>query len=81
MPKILPFFESLRKETKEQGLPLGVGGYCWGGKPAIDLANTDLIDCAFIAHPSALSVPADFEKVRVPLSLAIGDADIVMGVK
>ena len=79
MPKILPFFESLRKESKEQGLPLGVAGYCWGGKPAIDLAETSLIDCAFIAHPSNLTIPGDFEKVRVPLSMAIGDTDFVVG--
>ena len=81
MPKILPFFEALRKEAKNQGLPLGVAGYCWGGKPAVNLAHTDLIDCAFVAHPSALALPGDFEKIRVPFSMAIGDADIVMGVK
>ena len=79
MPKILPFFESLRREAKEQVLPLGVAGYCWGGKPALSLAETDLIDCAFVAHPSGLAIPGDFEKVRVPVSVAIGSADIVMG--
>ena len=81
MPKILPYFEHVRKDAKEQGLPLGVAGYCWGGKPAACLAHTDLVDCAFLAHPSNLAFPDEIDKVRVPMSIAIGDKDIVMGMK
>ena len=81
MPKILPFFERMRNEAREQGLQLGVGGYCWGGKPATCLAHTELVDCAYVAHPSNLAIPDEIEKVRVPFSIAIGDADFVMGVK
>ena len=81
MPKILPFMESLRNEAKQQRLSLGVAGYCWGGKPAVNLAHTELVDCAFTAHPSALALPGEIERIRVPFSLAIGDMDLVMGIK
>lgn len=37
-----------------------------------------LIDCGFTAHPSFLSVPEDLEKVKLPLSVAIGDEDMAM---
>lgn len=80
MPKIIPFFERLRSEAQKQGLPLGVAGYCWGGKPAVALAHGELIDCAFVAHPSNLALPDEIEKIRVPFSMAIGDKDLVMGV-
>lgn len=40
-----------------------------------------LIDCAFIAHPSMLSVPGDIEKINVPLSCAVGDVDFAIGKK
>jgi dienelactone hydrolase len=37
-----------------------------------------LIDCAFTAHPSMVSVPADIEAVTVPLSVSIGNEDMAM---
>ncbi|RDW81937.1 hypothetical protein BP6252_03049 [Coleophoma cylindrospora] len=37
-----------------------------------------LIDCGFTAHPSSVSVPKDIEKVVLPLSVAIGDVDMMM---
>jgi dienelactone hydrolase len=40
-----------------------------------------LIDCAFIAHPSMLSVPSDIEKINVPLSCAVGDVDMAISKK
>ena len=81
MPKILPFMESLRNEARQQHLSVGVAGYCWGGKPAVNLAHTELVDCAFTAHPSALAIPGEIEKIRVPFSMAVGDMDFVMGIK
>ena len=40
-----------------------------------------LINAAFAAHPSNVSVPADIQKVRRPLSIAVGDEDAVMALK
>jgi dienelactone hydrolase len=37
-----------------------------------------LIDCAHTAHPSFVSVPKDIEGVTLPLSIAVGDSDMVM---
>jgi len=40
-----------------------------------------LIDCAFIAHPSMLSVPSDIENIVVPMSACVGDVDMAMSKK
>ncbi|CZT02943.1 related to dienelactone hydrolase family protein [Rhynchosporium agropyri] len=37
-----------------------------------------LVDCAFTAHPSFVKIPVDAEAVTLPLSVAIGDTDMVM---
>ena len=37
-----------------------------------------LIDCAFIAHPSNLSLPSDIDKVILPLRLCQGSEDFVL---
>lgn len=37
-----------------------------------------LIDCAFTAHPSFLSIPKDLEAVDLPLSVIIGDTDMAI---
>lgn len=37
-----------------------------------------LIDCAFTAHPSFVSVPSDVENVVVPTSVIVGDADMAL---
>lgn len=37
-----------------------------------------LIDCAFIAHPSNIEVPVDIEAITVPISVAVGDNDMVL---
>jgi dienelactone hydrolase len=37
-----------------------------------------LVDCAFTAHPSMVSVPKDIEAVTVPLSVAVGNEDMAM---
>ena len=87
MPKVTEFFERLR-ENEAAKCPLGVAGYCWGGKYAINLAHGAqasngclLVDCAFAAHPSGLTIPEEIEKIETPFSMAIGDLDIVMGLK
>jgi dienelactone hydrolase len=86
---MIAFLTDLRANT-DNSIPIGVAGYCWGGKHAITLAHgtttlpdstRTIVDCAFVAHPSGLDFPSDIEKISLPFSLAIGDKDIVMGPK
>ncbi|KAL9114212.1 MAG: hypothetical protein Q9227_001634 [Pyrenula ochraceoflavens] len=90
MPRIASFITSLRTEAPTASLPVGVAGFCWGAQHAVRLCwdtaepwapkdppLNSLITAAFIAHPSALTIPADIEKVRKPLCIAAGDKDQV----
>lgn len=83
MPRVMGFLTELRK-TEASNLPLGVAGFCWGGLHAVHLAaeppsnGKPLVDVFFTAHPSAVSFPKDIEKIRKPLSVAIGDKDPLM---
>lgn len=52
-------------------------GFCWGGRYAILAAHGE-VDAAVACHPSLVSVPADFEGVTKPLSLAVGDQDSLL---
>ena len=87
-PKVRDWCALLRESQgpAERGLPIGAAGYCWGGKYAVRLVGSDaltaagkpLVDAAFTAHPSKLDIPADVERVARPLSIAIGDRDVVL---
>jgi len=66
----------------------GVIGFCWGGRYAILAAQKPFsgsagkgVDAAYACHPSLVSIPADFDPVIVPLSLALGDKDSLLGEK
>lgn len=68
-----------------KGIKIGVAGFCWGGRYAIQLAQAAsgpfgeaLVDVGYTAHPSMVSVPGDLEKVALPLSIANGDDDMMM---
>ncbi|KAF4468422.1 dienelactone hydrolase family [Fusarium albosuccineum] len=77
------FVPFMIRTSKGEGstLPVGVAGFCWGGKHAILLAHghesegRHLIDAAFAGHPSALSLPSDFDNITLPVSIAVGDSD------
>jgi dienelactone hydrolase len=59
---------------------IGAVGFCWGGRYAV-LATHDgpaSVDAAYACHPSLVAVPADFEPVARPLSLAVGDSDSLL---
>jgi len=70
-------------------LKLGTAGFCWGGRYAVMLCHDTpesravrgtgtlrpLLDCSFTAHPAFLSIPDDFDKAIVPLSIAGGTED------
>lgn len=95
---------------KGRDIRVGVAGFCWGGRYAVQLAaggrelraccdestssgaapsseaaaaaaeaGVPLVDCAFTAHPSLVSVPGDLVKVVQPLSVANGEDDVWMG--
>lgn len=56
---------------------VGALGFCWGGRYAILAAHGE-VDAAYACHPSLVAVPADFEGVTKPLSLAVGDHDSLL---
>ena len=86
-PRVVKFMTALRS-NEAASLPVGVAGFCWGGKHVTLLcADKDktpdgesLITCGFTAHPSALAVPADIEAVKLPLSISIGDVDFGLAI-
>ncbi|KAL9613196.1 MAG: hypothetical protein Q9167_002273 [Letrouitia subvulpina] len=84
-PRVYKFFHDLRI-NEGASLPTGVAGFCWGGKFTFLLASDSqkatngksLVDCCFTAHPSNLVLPNDAQNVSLPLSVAVGDVDMVM---
>ncbi|KAI0147354.1 dienelactone hydrolase family protein [Xylariaceae sp. FL1272] len=85
-PIVKSFMEALRQNEAAR-LPVGVTGYCWGGKHVVLLAegysigDKPLIDVGFTAHPSQLSIPGDIERMNVPVAFASGDKDMNMSVE
>ena len=84
MPRIVSFLTSLRASTDDR---IGVAGFCWGGKFSVMLCDSaaystkdgkSLIDCAFVAHPSNLSLPTEIEKATLPLRICQGSEDFVL---
>lgn len=64
---------------------VGAIGFCWGGRYAIlqtqvprPEGDVGGVDAAYACHPSLLSIPADFDTVGKPLSIAIGTKDSLM---
>ncbi|KAI4215303.1 MAG: hypothetical protein LQ351_002202 [Letrouitia transgressa] len=84
-PRVYKFFHDLRT-NEGASLPIGTAGFCWGGKFSFLLASDSekaangkrLVDCSFAAHPSNLVIPNDAQNVSLPLSVAVGDVDVVM---
>jgi Dienelactone hydrolase and related enzymes len=80
-PIVKDFFTAVR-ENEGAHLPIGAAGFCWGGKHTLNLAQgyetngKPLIDAGFTGHPSNLEIPAEIEKIKKPVSFAIGDKDI-----
>ena len=65
---------------------VGVIGFCWGGRYAILAGQKGFsavegkgVEAVYACHPSLVSIPADFADVCVPLSLALGDKDSLLG--
>ena len=93
-PPILAFARAVKKEV-EAGGKLGACGFCWGAYASTrlctetvvegDAKSKRLIDAQFNAHPSRLKTPDMILDAvtthKVPYSCAIGDNDMVWGVK
>ncbi|KAF2134287.1 alpha/beta-hydrolase [Dothidotthia symphoricarpi CBS 119687] len=78
-PIIDDFLAAIRQRSDTQ--KVGAIGFCWGGRYAILAAHSDVVDAAVACHPSLVAIPADFEPVVKPLSLALGDKDSLLGEK
>lgn len=78
-PIIDDFLTTIRQRSDTE--KLGVIGFCWGGRYAILAAHAHTIDAAVACHPSLVAIPADFDPVAKPLSLALGDKDSLLGEK
>ena len=64
-------------------LPVAAAGFCWGGKHVVNLAHgredgKNLIDVGFTGHPSLLEIPAEIEKIKIPVSFAVGERDTLL---
>ncbi|KAF9884528.1 hypothetical protein FE257_001473 [Aspergillus nanangensis] len=81
-PRIKTFHAALRADSATNFMKIGSAGFCWGGFHTVHLCQDDqpLIDVGFVAHPSGLRIPRDLEAVKVPLSVAVGDVDMMMRV-
>ena len=76
-PRVWNFLTGVRDNPETSGLKVGVAGFCWGGKYTILLSHeSDMIDVGFVAHPSNMKFPEEWDAVRKPLSMAIGDVDL-----
>ena len=67
---------------------VGVIGFCWGGRYALLAGHGDFstgegkgVDAVYACHPSLVSIPADFDPIAVPTSLALGGKDSLLGEK
>ncbi|KOS42307.1 hypothetical protein ACN38_g6833 [Penicillium nordicum] len=84
-PMVRDFFKSVR-ENEAAELPIYGAGFCWGGKHIVNLAaGVDiasngqlLLNAGFTGHPSLLEIPNEIEKIKIPVSFALGDKDIIV---
>ncbi|KAM0236614.1 hypothetical protein ACHAP5_009300 [Fusarium lateritium] len=86
-PSIRKFMDDLRC-NEAADVKIGVMGFCWGAYAITHLAHGEvaangktIIDAAFTAHPSEISVARDITPVKLPYSMVIGDIDFALPLK
>lgn len=100
-PGVVAFLQAVRTapapfEVDEEGLKIGIAGFCWGGKHAFML-GADVEDTRVVRHGGLTNEreklvdaiftahpsyveAADVEAVRILISVAIGDRDMGMNI-
>ncbi|KZW03094.1 alpha/beta-hydrolase [Exidia glandulosa HHB12029] len=81
-----PLLDAVIVGLKERGITVfGATGYCFGGRYSLDLAFENLVHAIAITHPSAISTPADFERLlstsRVPLLINSCEVDLMFPIE
>ena len=58
----IPLIEAILAALKAEGVTkVAALGFCYGARPAFDLAFQNKLDIVLLNHPSFLGVPEDFE--------------------
>jgi dienelactone hydrolase len=87
----MDFLQALRRATPKTQ-KIGMVGFCWGGKYAIeaglesnmieiDGAKVPLVDAVVALHPSHLAVPDDVETLVVPVTYGWGQEDTAVKIE
>lgn len=77
-----PLIEQAVRDVKKEAEKVGAVGFCWGGRYSILLAGKSSpvqVDASIANHPSFLSLPGEAEDVVKPVSVAVGEGDVMMG--